>query len=302
MYVCTCLRPSTWLRDSINRSHLAVPLIAYVTARGIAQERGTNDSGSVSSGPSGYSSDRRIPPLRNPVHLPRGCQLSCWCHVNLERSVRFSQTGSLAVDVQCHAVFLESSWKRLRRAAVEAATDTAASNTVSYRRWRTVLPMDFTSIKNKGDEILNFSFLVVRCEADALRNLEEECNTSKTKSQRSRAGIPSMREPASREIISDSVELCETEVCFWHIQLRGTNVWLPKIHRIHPEVDFVSSRSPAKSECWNSPSLHCCAVFPIWQHCLKSLVWCTKEIKRAKRLSRALVHFVTACASLFCRP
>ena len=33
-----------------------------------------------------------------------------------------------------------------------------------------------------------------------------------------------MREPASREIISASVELCETEVCFLHIQLVGTNV------------------------------------------------------------------------------
>ena len=30
--------------------------------------------------------------------------------------------------------------------------------------------------------------------------------------------------PASKEMISDSVELCETEVCFLHIQLIGTNV------------------------------------------------------------------------------
>ena len=27
-----------------------------------------------------------------------------------------------------------------------------------------------------------------------------------------------------KEMISDSVELCETEVCFLHIQLVGTNV------------------------------------------------------------------------------
>ena len=45
-----------------------------------------------------------------------------------------------------------------------------------------------------------------------------------TKSQRVRAGIPSMRKPASREINSASVELCETEICFLHIQLLGTNV------------------------------------------------------------------------------
>ena len=30
--------------------------------------------------------------------------------------------------------------------------------------------------------------------------------------------------PATKEMISDSVELCETEVCFLHIQLIGTNV------------------------------------------------------------------------------
>ena len=83
--------------------------------------------------------------------------------------------------------------------------------------------------------------------------------------QRSRAGIPSMREPASREITSASVELCDTDVCFLHIQLVGTNVWLPKMHRIPPDVDFESSRSPAKSMSWNSPRMHCCAVFPTGQ-------------------------------------
>ena len=36
--------------------------------------------------------------------------------------------------------------------------------------------------------------------------------------------IPSNLNPASKEMISDSVELCETEVCFLHIQLIGTNV------------------------------------------------------------------------------
>ena len=47
---------------------------------------------------------------------------------------------------------------------------------------------------------------------------------------------------------TDSVELCETEVCFLHIQLIGTNVWLPKIHNVAPDVDLESSRSLAKSE------------------------------------------------------
>ena len=108
-----------------------------------------------------------------------------------------------------------------------------------------------------------------------------EWNTSITESQRSRAGIPSMRKPALRGTISASVELCETEVCFLHIQLFGTNVWLPNMHKSPPEVDLESSRSPAKSESWKSSSLQCCAVFPTWQYCLNSLVWWMWEIKRA---------------------
>ena len=51
-----------------------------------------------------------------------------------------------------------------------------------------------------------------------------KCNTSITKSLRVRAGIPSMREPASREMILASVEMCETEVRSLHIHLIGTNV------------------------------------------------------------------------------
>ena len=57
-----------------------------------------------------------------------------------------------------------------------------------------------------------------------------------------------MRKPASREMISASVELCETEVCFLHIQPIGTNVSLPNMHGIPPDVDFESSKSPEKSE------------------------------------------------------
>ena len=45
-----------------------------------------------------------------------------------------------------------------------------------------------------------------------------ERRTSFTMSQRSRASNPSIRNPASREIISDSVDLRETELCFLHIQ------------------------------------------------------------------------------------
>ena len=88
-----------------------------------------------------------------------------------------------------------------------------------------------------------------------------EWNTSVSKSQKSGAGIPSMRKNASRKITSASVELSETVVCFRHIHLTGTEVWLPKMHNVPPDVDFESSRSPAKKS-WNNHNLHCCAVFP----------------------------------------
>ena len=119
------------------------------------------------------------------------------------------------------------------------------------------------------------------------------------RSRKSSAGIPSNLNPASKEMISDSVELCVTEVCFLHIQLIGTNVWLPKMHNVPPDVDFESSRSPAKSESWYSPNLHCFAVFSTWQYCLQSHVWWMSEIKRDNRLSHALVHFVIDRANLF---
>ena len=69
-------------------------------------------------------------------------------------------------------------------------------------------------------------------------SLFDECNTSITTSHKSRAGIPSTRKPASTETISDFVELWDTDVCFLHIQLVGTNVRLPKMQKILHEVDL----------------------------------------------------------------
>ena len=81
--------------------------------------------------------------------------------------------------------------------------------------------------------------------------------TETIKSHNSRANSPSDLNPASKDMISDSVELCETAVCFLHIQLVGTNVWLPKTHNVPLEIDLESSRYPAKAESWNSPNMHC---------------------------------------------
>ena len=46
-----------------------------------------------------------------------------------------------------------------------------------------------------------------------------ECITVISKCQGSRTGIPSIREPVNREIISESVELWDTHVCFLHHNL-----------------------------------------------------------------------------------
>ena len=49
--------------------------------------------------------------------------------------------------------------------------------------------------------------------------------------------------------------------------------------------------SPAKSEYWNNPSLHCCAVIPTTFFRF-SLVWWMWETKRAECLSQVFAHFV----------
>ena len=59
-----------------------------------------------------------------------------------------------------------------------------------------------------------------------------------------------------------SVELCETEVCNLHIQLSGTKVLLPKIHKTPPVVDFESSRSPAKFSLETNPVCNAVPCFP----------------------------------------
>ena len=62
-----------------------------------------------------------------------------------------------------------------------------------------------------------------------------------------RVGIPSIRSPASSEIITASVLLCETAVCFLQDHDTGRHMWLPNMHYTPLYVDFESDRSPAKS-------------------------------------------------------
>ena len=58
------------------------------------------------------------------------------------------------------------------------------------------------------------------------------------------------------------VELCDTEVCFLHIQPTGTNVRLPKIHKILPEVDLEFSRSAGKVSLGTLPIDNAAPYYP----------------------------------------
>ena len=71
--------------------------------------------------------------------------------------------------------------------------------------------------------------------------------TSTAKFQRSKAGIPSIRRPAfKRNYFSFRWTYEKLKSVFLHIQLLDTNVWLPKMNKISPDVDFESPKSPAK--------------------------------------------------------
>ena len=112
---------------------------------------------------------------------------------------------------------------------------------------------------------------------------------------------PFILKPASKEITSYSVELWDTDVCFLHIQLMETNVRLPKIHEIHPEVDLESSRSPVKSESWNKPidtAEPCSPHDHIAGDHLCDECWLSNELSACHKL----VHFVIARASFFYEP
>ena len=78
--------------------------------------------------------------------------------------------------------------------------------------------------------------------------------------KRSRANIPSVCNPASRKMISDSVELCDTELCFLRIQLTVKQCSTSEDTQDTPEIDFESSRPPAKSQSRNKHYLQCWAV------------------------------------------
>ena len=71
-------------------------------------------------------------------------------------------------------------------------------------------------LKRFAGPVVYFSHLCCTRFSRAKSRCVGKCNTSMTKSH------------VFKEMIWDSLLLCETAVCFWHIKLIGTNVWLPR--------------------------------------------------------------------------
>ena len=92
--------------------------------------------------------------------------------------------------------------------------------------------------------------------------------TATIRSHKSSEGIPSNLNPASKEMTSASVELCETVVCFLHIQLLGTNVWLPKMTDVH--LMLMSSVQDLRQN-QNPETVLICIVVLYYRH--DNVVW-----------------------------
>ena len=114
-----------------------------------------------------------------------------------------------------------------------------------------MLEMSASGVANstspKKKPLCQTCFLVLRCFGHCCGSPRAiGSDTSLTVSHKLNAEIPSICRPSSNEIISSSVLLCETAVCFFHDHEIGTHVWLPNMHNTPPDVDFESVRSPAK--------------------------------------------------------
>ena len=71
-------------------------------------------------------------------------------------------------------------------------------------------------------------------------------STSKMQSKRPNAGMPSTLIDVSSATTSDSVDECETAVCFLHSHVSGTNVRGPTNVKTAPVLDFEFDKSSAK--------------------------------------------------------
>ena len=119
-----------------------------------------------------------------------------------------------------------------------------------------------------------------------------ERNTSITTSHKSRASKSSIRNPASNEMIPDSVVLWNTDVCFLHIQQIGTKVRLPNMHKI-PSMLISSPQGHQQSLSFGTDPIDNAELCCPHDNIDGSLLWWMYEIHLPKCLSQACVHWVT---------
>ena len=124
--------------------------------------------------------------------------------------------------------------------------------------------------------------------------------TATIRSHKSSAVIPSNLNPASKEMISHSVELCETEVCFLHIQLIGTIVY-----GFRKRIMFSQKRMLSPQDLLQIRSLEtvpACIALQYYPHnntvCFHMCDECKISIDSGV-CHRLLVHFVNDRANLF---
>ena len=77
-----------------------------------------------------------------------------------------------------------------------------------------------------------------------------------------KAPDPSILSPASKDITSAFMLLCDTKVCCLHVHESRKKFWLPKMHNTSPGIDLESVKSPAKSASWNRFNLQSLAFWP----------------------------------------
>ena len=105
-----------------------------------------------------------------------------------------------------------------------------------------------------------------------------------------------MRGPASEDMTSVSVELCESEFCFLHIQLTGTNIRLRKYIDFFPRSilslqDHQQSRNPETNLVRNA------AQYFSYDRIVCNHSCCECKRSNEPGVCHALVHFVTARAN-----
>ena len=84
----------------------------------------------------------------------------------------------------------------------------------------------------------------------SLCSLSHVPKTETIRSHNSRARITSNFNPAPNQMISDFLELCQTEVCFLNVKLLVSTVWLPKAHSVPHSVQLWMNEAALRY--WNS--------------------------------------------------